>query len=75
MKKAGLEIDGIVVSGFAMKNLVLQEDEIKNGVVKDASGNGNDAIVSGNCEAFKGSVYLKRSSPSVLTPHTSPACP
>lgn len=33
MQKAGLEIDGIVTNGFAMKNLVLEEDETKNGVL------------------------------------------
>ena len=33
MQKAGLEIDGIVIDGFAMSNLVIEDEELKNGVL------------------------------------------
>jgi cell division protein FtsA len=33
MQKAGLEIDGIIVNGFTLKDLVLEKDEKQNGVI------------------------------------------
>lgn len=41
MQKAGLMIDGIVVNGFATRDLVLEEEEKKNGVLLLDVGKGN----------------------------------
>lgn len=41
MQKAGLMIDGIVVNGFAMKDIVLSEDEKERGVLLLDVGAGN----------------------------------
>ena len=41
MQKAGLSMDGIVVNGFAMKDIVLTDDEKENGVLLLDIGAGN----------------------------------
>lgn len=41
MQKAGLQIDGIIVNGFTMKDLVLDKEEKQNGVVLLDVGTGN----------------------------------
>ena len=41
MQKAGLQIDGIVTNGFAMKDIVLSEDEKSQGVLLLDIGAGN----------------------------------
>ncbi len=41
MQKAGLAMDGIVVNGFAMKDIVLTDDEKENGVLLLDIGAGN----------------------------------
>ena len=41
-------------------------DEIVDGKVVDISGNGNDAIVSGNCKIYKGSVYMEDLGDNIL---------
>ena len=41
MQRAGLMMDGIVVNGFAMKDIVLTEDEKENGVLMLDIGAGN----------------------------------
>lgn len=41
MQRAGLKIDGIVVNGFAMKDIVLTEEEKENGVLMLDIGDGN----------------------------------
>ena len=41
MQKAGLQIDGIVTNGFAMRDIVLSDEEKKNGVLLLDIGAGN----------------------------------
>ena len=41
MQKAGLKIDGIVVNGFAMRDIVLEENEIQDGVLLIDVGDSN----------------------------------
>ena len=44
MQKAGLQIDGIVVNGYAIRDLVLEDDETKRGVLLMDTGSGNTDI-------------------------------
>ena len=41
MQKAGLKIDGIVTNGFAIRDIVLDEEELQNGVLLLDVGDGN----------------------------------
>ena len=60
MQKAGLAIDGIVANGYAIGDLVLEEEEVKNGVLllDVGSDNVDISVFKGNCLLYTDSLPI-----------------